>query len=188
MGTEPSASIRTLAQHNTGYTGLLYRYCRQSLTSTAQSTMVCTCKNTTPLQMTRVYWNRPIVAAPDYMQELKQAMVYKQADWILVAGHGRIMSARSVITQEELFTQAWNIDMEYIRDMAKLVEAFCAGHTVAVSNGSYMEMTGAATYDRICNRKQQDCRNRIYTRSNTKTSIKAVVWFVGYPPHSTEVC
>jgi len=89
---------------------------------------------------------RQEVIEPTNMKELEQAMIYENADRILVTGHSCIAEAGSIPMKEETFTTAWQIKTEYIGDTTQLADAFQNGRAVAVSDGSYMQVTGAAAW------------------------------------------
>jgi len=80
------------------------------------------------------------------MKDLERATVYESKDKILVTGHGRILQTVLDLQQENIFAQEWQIEMEYIGNINILAEAFSFRQAVAVSDGSYMEETGAATW------------------------------------------
>jgi len=80
------------------------------------------------------------------MKDLERATVYESKDKILVTGHGRILQTVLDLQQENIFAQEWQIEMEYIGNINILAEAFSSGQAVAVSDGSYMEETGAAAW------------------------------------------
>jgi len=68
--------------------------------------------------------NGQAITEPINIKDLERATIYKNADRILVTGHGRIAEAGNVPTKEEKFTTEWQIETESIGDTTQLADAF----------------------------------------------------------------
>ncbi len=83
---------------------------------------------------------------PQQTEYLEQATVFETEHRIFVTGTDSMATETTASSTHEGFLQEWQVQTEDIGNSSALAEAFKNGKAVAVSDGSYMNATGTATW------------------------------------------